>query len=88
MSKTASPSSKPLDWRYSRSQQRHWVEDGEYYGRSYARLYVIVACRQFLRDHQPKDGYDLFCKGRFKAHGMTVKELKQKAQDHHNKNKT
>jgi len=87
MSKTA-PSSKPLDWRYSRNQHRHWVEDGQYYGKRFARLYVIMDCRPFRGIHKPEHGYDLFWKGRFKAHAKTVKELKQKAQEHHDKDRT
>lgn len=70
-----------LDWRYSRSQHRHWVEDGEYYGKNYVRLFEIKDCRQPYSIHKPSDGYDLFYKGKKIGHAKTVKELKGKAMD-------
>lgn len=75
----------PLNWAYSRSQLRHWVEDGEYYGKEFHRLYVIRDCRKPHFYHKPEDGYDLFFKGKKIGHARTVKKLKTQAQEHHDR---
>lgn len=75
----------PLQWSYSRSQHRHWIEDGQWYGRKFERLYVIRDCRQFGFIHKPDDGYDLFFKGKKLGHAKTVKKLKTQAQEHHDR---
>jgi hypothetical protein len=74
-----------LDWRYSRNQRRHWVEDGEWYGKpgSGARLFEIKTCAQYRFIQKPGDGYDLFYKGKKIGHGKKVKDLKAKALDWH-----
>lgn len=72
-----------LNWQYSRNQRRHWVEDGEFYGKNYARLFEIKDCARYGFIHKPADGYDLRYKGKKIGHAKTVKELKGKALDWH-----
>lgn len=74
-----------LDWRYSRNQHRHWVEDGQWYGKpgSGARLFEIKSCTPYRTVRKPEHGHDLFYKGKKIGHGKNVKDLKAKALDWH-----
>ena len=64
-----------LDWQYSRSQRKHYVDNGDFYKERH--LYEIVDLTPYRFTHQlNKEGYDLYHKGKKIGHGQTVKELK------------
>lgn len=70
---------KELRWDYSRNRRLHSVSDGECYGRYCHELLEIKCCSNHYQRIDPKAGYDLFHKGKLKAHALTVKELKERA---------
>jgi hypothetical protein len=73
-----------LEWEYTRTYKMHHAigenqekNDGiEYY------KFKIEACLcRYGAFHEKEDGYDLLKRDHFVAHGLTVKELKLKAQE-------
>jgi hypothetical protein len=75
-----------LDWQYSRSWRKHYVDDGKFYEEKlratishWRYLYEIVDLTPYGFTHQlNKEGYDLYHKKI--GHGKTVKELKMQAE--------
>ncbi len=67
-----------LEWEYSRNWRTHWIDDGEYYGKTsapYWQLWAIASAAPY-GFAQGKHGYDLYHKSKKIMHGKTVKELK------------
>lgn len=70
-----------LEWQYTRTWRRHWVDDGEIYGADEIHCYLWdISSSAPYGQYQDKQGYDLYHKGKLIKHGKTVKELKQIAQ--------
>jgi hypothetical protein len=64
-------------WEYSRSQRKHFVRDGNFYDNK--ELVEIRTCTPWRTIPKPSDGHDLYIRGKFIAHGKTVKKLKERA---------
>lgn len=64
-------------WEYTRTFRYHYFDSSKRFTSRQAYLWEIrptVEHSGFI--HHPKDGYDLFHKGKLVRHGKTVKELK------------
>ncbi len=65
-----------MEWEYSRTRRKHYINDGEVYATGqHWNLWEICSSAPY-GFIQEKHGYDLCHKGKFIQHGKTVKELK------------
>jgi len=71
-----------LRWNYSRTQRRHWVDDGEKYGPDFHDLFEIRDNAPHSETHRFEHGYRLLCKGRQTDNAPWVKTLKATAAYH------
>ena len=70
-----------MEWKYTRTWRRHYVDDGEMYGTGIHHWLWDISSRTSFGFVPRKEGYDLWHKGKFLRHGKTVKELKLYAEN-------